>query len=217
MKIDIICSDDCHPIYPFLLDWVSIKGETLAVELFQDSHDVVGGDILFLVSCSELIKLDVRNKYRKCFVIHASDLPKGRGWSPHVWQILEGKEKICVSLIEADDPVDSGKVWKKDFVYIAKDFDFEEICRELFLSEIRLLDYAVEAVEAGQCGEEQVGEATFYAKRTLEDSRLNIDKSVREQFDLLRIADPNRYPAFFDHLGYRYQLMMKKLGAIDEK
>ena len=128
-----------------------------------------------------------------------------------------GKKKICVSLIEADDPVDSGKVWKKQFVYIAKDFDFEEICRELFLSEIKLLDYAVEAVEAGQSGEDQVGEETFYAKRTLEDSRLNIDKSIREQFNLLRIADPNRYPAFFDHLGYRYQLVMKKLGSIDEK
>ena len=143
------------------------------------------------------------------FCYNASNLPKGRGWSPHVWQILDGEEKICVSLIEADDPVDSGKVWKKQFVYIAKDFDFEEICRELFLSEIKLLDYAVEALEAGQSGEDQVGEATFYAKRTLEDSRLNIDKSVREQFNLLRIADPNRYPAFFDHLGYRYQLVMK--------
>ena len=93
MKIDIICSDDCHPIYPFLLDWVSVKDETYDVELFQSSHNVVGGDILFLISCSELIKLEVRNKYRKCFVIHASNLPKGRGWSPHVWQILDGEEK----------------------------------------------------------------------------------------------------------------------------
>ena len=30
-------------------------------------------------------------------VVHASDLPKGRGFSPMSWQILEGKNKIKLS------------------------------------------------------------------------------------------------------------------------
>ena len=79
------------------------------------------------------------------------------------------------------------------------------------------MDYAVEAVLSGKSGEEQVGAATYYAKRTGEDSRLHLDKPIREQFNLLRIADPERYPAFFDHLGYRYQLVMSKVGKIDEE
>ena len=95
MKIDIICSDNCHPIYPFLLDWVSIKGETHAVEIFQNSHDVVGGDILFLISCSELIKSDLRNKYRKCFVIHASDLPKVEGGRLMFGKSSRGRKDMC--------------------------------------------------------------------------------------------------------------------------
>jgi len=217
LKIDIICSDNNHPIYPFLLDWVSINRKIHAIELFQHSHDVSGGDILFLISCSELIKLDVRNQYRRCFVIHASDLPKGRGWSPHVWQILEGREKLCISLIEADDPVDSGRIWKKDYVRIAEHYTFEEICREIFLSEMKLMDFGVEAVLARKSGEVQTGKPSYYARRTAEDSRVDLDKPIREQFDLLRVADPDRYPAFFDHLGYRYQLVMKKVREINEE
>ena len=40
------------------------------------------GDILFLISCSERIGDAYRQKYRHVLVLHASDLPKGRGWSP---------------------------------------------------------------------------------------------------------------------------------------
>jgi methionyl-tRNA formyltransferase len=217
MIIDIICSDETHPIHPFLDRWKQDNIATHQTNIFRKSTEVTGGDILFLISCSEIVSKQIRGQYRQCFVVHASDLPKGRGWSPLVWQILEGQENIYVSLIEADDPVDSGKVWRKECVYFAKHFDFEEICRELFVSEIRLMDYAVEAVAAGKSGTEQVGEETYYAKRNRSDSRIDIEKPLREQFNLLRVSDPTRYPIFFDHLGYRYQLVMKKIGAIDEK
>ena len=217
MIIDIICSDDAHPILPFLIGWAQDKVDAHEIKILCKPNEATKGDILFLISCSEIVSKQIRDRYRQCFVIHASELPKGRGWSPLVWQILEGKEIIYISLIEADDPVDSGKVWRKECVYFAKHLDFEEICRELFMSEIRLVDYAVEAVAAGQSGEELVGEATCYTKRHQEDSRIDIDKPIREQFNLLRVADPTRYPTFFDFMGYRYQLVMKKMGAVDEK
>ena len=74
---------------------------------------LAGGEILFLVSCNEIIGKDVRDRYMATLVIHASDLPKGRGWSPHIWQIIEGKKEIMVSLLEAEDAVDSGAIWAK--------------------------------------------------------------------------------------------------------
>ena len=40
-------------------------------------------------------------------MIHESDLPHGKGWSPIQWQILEGSDSITITLLDAEDKVDS--------------------------------------------------------------------------------------------------------------
>ena len=49
-------------------------------------------------------------------------------------------------------------------------------------------------------GKPQEGKSTFYPKRTLKESELNVNKSIKSQFNLLRVVDNERYPAFF-HLN----------------
>lgn len=46
-------------------------------------------------------------------VVHSSALPHGRGWSPITWQILEGKNEIPTTLIEAGETVDSGCIYAR--------------------------------------------------------------------------------------------------------
>ena len=36
-----------------------------------------------------------------------------------------------------------------------------------------------------------------------------IKKSIKEQFDLLRICDPDRYPAYFEMHGRKYKLRLE--------
>ncbi len=43
----------------------------------------------------------------------------------------------------------------------------------------------------------QNGDETFFPRRKYKDSELDINKSILEQFNLLRIVDNERYPAFF--------------------
>ena len=43
-------------------------------------------------------------------VIHESDLPEGRGFFPVQWQVLEGKNRIPVCMIECSKEVDSGDI-----------------------------------------------------------------------------------------------------------
>jgi len=114
MKISILISDTNHPIYWKLLDWVSGKKAYHDISLLTCRDELMGGDLLFLISCHEIIGSDIREKYQTTLVIHASDLPNGRGWSPHVWQILEGMNEITVSLLEAVDSVDGGKYGQRE-------------------------------------------------------------------------------------------------------
>lgn len=211
MNIDIICSDKTHPIYPYLLNWLEKHKNENNTIVKQTAEKGSSGDVLFLISCSQFIPSDLRNEYSHCFVIHASDLPRGRGWSPHVWQLLAGQNRICLSLIEADESIDCGKIWKKEWVDIPEHFDFKEICDVLFSCEIKLMDYALDAVKLGKTGEQQVGQPSYFPKRVAEDSMLDPHSSIIDQFNLLRVADPTRYPAYFDHLGHRYSIVMKKV------
>lgn len=60
------------------------------------------------------------------------------------------------------------------------------------------------------CGKEQEGEESFYPRRRPEDSRIDIGKSIKDQFDLLRVVDNERYPAFFEYNGCRYVLKIER-------
>ena len=55
-------------------------------------------------------------------------------------------------------------------------------------------------------GRPQAGADSFYPRRRVADSRLDPAKTVADQFDLLRVVDNERYPAFFEHRGRKYRL-----------
>lgn len=212
MNISILCTDSNHPVVKSLQLWkadISSKGHS--VSLVHDKADLSGGDVLFLVSCGQLVRKTEREKYKATLVLHASDLPKGRGWSPHVWSILSGATQITVSLLEADDPVDSGVVWLKTTFGLEGHELLPEINEKLFEAELLLMTQAVEQFE-DVIPTPQLGDpGPYLSKRSSDDSKLDPHKTIAEQFDLLRVADPQRYPAFFDYRNKRYKITIEKI------
>ena len=55
MKITLLCSDIKHPVIEYLQAWSAAQQGFHEVELVQRKIELVGGDILFLISCSEII------------------------------------------------------------------------------------------------------------------------------------------------------------------
>ena len=212
MKISILCSSKEHPIYPWLEVWIERIGMSHEVVLVEKGSDLTGGDILFLISANEIIRKDTLSKYRRGLVIHASELPKGRGWSPHIWQILEGKNEIVVTLLEAAGKVDTGAIWSQKLLKLEGHELADEINARLFDIEIGLMDYAVENFYEVKAKPQPDTESTTYRKRIPADSRFDPNKSIAEQFDLLRVADNKRFPAFIDFRGYRYEIKLEKKG-----
>lgn len=215
MKITLLCSDPGHPVNAYLVEWISTNQARHEISLARRKSELPGGDILFLISCTEIVRAQERAAYRAALVLHASDLPYGRGWSPHIWSIINGAETITVSLLEAAEKVDSGRVWNKLSFPVPRHALWDEINTSLFRAEIRLLDFAVENFET-ICPSDQDPSIppTYWARRYPEDSRINPELSISEQFDLIRVCDPQRFPAFFDLRGCRYKLVLEKM---DEK
>lgn len=212
MKITILCSDTDHPVNAYLEEWIEQKRKDHTIELVRKCNELTGGDILFLVSCSEIVKAEHRSLFSNTLVLHASDLPRGRGWSPHIWEIVQGAEHITLSLLEAEDKVDSGRIWLKRSIPVEKTSLWYEVNESLFQAEIELMDEAVEnfhRIEPYRQSEEIA--PTYYERRTRVDSEIDPYRSIADQFDLMRICDPVRYPAWFEYLGQKYKIVLEKI------
>lgn len=196
-----------------LLSWKKKQEQFHSVDLTQSRHSLPGGDILFLISCNELINKDVRKHYGVTLVIHASDLPQGRGWSPHIWQIVEGSNRICVTLLEAAEKVDSGAIWAQKVLNLEGHELYDEINDKLFEIESQLMDFAVDNFLTIIPIPQRQESPSYYPMRTPENSRIDPDKSIEEQFDLLRVADPVRFPAYFEMRGHRYRITIEKMDT----
>jgi methionyl-tRNA formyltransferase len=214
MKIDILCSDVNHPVYEYIKDWIANGGNKHNINLVNSKFQLSGGDILFLVSCTEKISIDSRFMYRKCLVLHASDLPRGRGWSPHIWEILSGAEEITLAMIQAEEKIDSGDIWQKIIIPVPRHFLWDEISEIVILAEIKLIEFAICNLEKVVPYAQPIDiDPTYYPRRSTADSEISPCLSIEEQFDKIRVCDPNRYPAFFDLHGFRYKLTVEKINA----
>ena len=204
--------------------WILPYAERLVGEFRQDGESaqlvrhaerLPESDIAFLLGCVRILPRRLLRRSRFNLVIHESDLPKGRGFSPMTWQILEDRTSIPVCLFRAINGADAGPVIYRDSIELRGDETYMEwralqgektieLCRR-FLREPKPPD-----------GVAQSGEQTFYRLRTPSDSQLDPDRTIAQQFDLLRVADPDRYPTYFFHRGRRFMLVLSPDERPDE-
>ncbi len=212
MNVSILCTDPRHPVNPRLQAWAQAMAGRAEVSLLRRADELQGGELLFLVSCHQIIGAPVRDRFRHTLVLHASALPQGRGMSPHVWQILAGARQITLTLLEAVDALDQGRIWHQTTLELDGTELHDQIHARLFDAELRLMDWAVAHLgrDLQVQPRPQQGEPSFYRRRTPEDSRVDPERPLAEAFDLLRVADPERYPAFFDYRGQRYTLRIER-------
>jgi len=182
-----------------------LTSRDIDVTLARDQADIGEGDICFMLGCTQIVLSENIAKNRHNLVVHESDLPFGKGFAPMTWQILEGKKDIPICVLEASDEVDSGAIWLKAEISLKG----HELCDEWrTLQGEKTVELCLECVDryAFIKPQAQTGESTFYSRRTAESSELNIHKSLAEQFNLLRVVDNERYPAFFTINGKSYRV-----------
>jgi methionyl-tRNA formyltransferase len=210
MEITIFFTYKDHPIYPYLIEWKNQKSHLHKINLTNNITEIKNGDILFLIACSEIVKNKILSNFKKTLCVHESDLPKGRGWSPAVYSILNNEKKIFLTLFEAGEKVDSGDIWKKIFFSVGGHELHDEINQKISLNTIEMIDFSIENFDTIQPIPQRTEGVTYLERRIPKDSKLDINKSIAEQFNLMRIADPNRYPCFFDYRNNRYKINITK-------
>jgi methionyl-tRNA formyltransferase len=116
-----------------------------------------------------------------------------------------------MTLLEAEDTIDTGPIWHKISISVPVGALCNEINKSLFDAEIELLDYAVENFHRTKPRPQDAGvKPSYFVRRTPSDSRIDPEKSISSQFNLLRVCDENRYPAFFELNGRKYIIRLEK-------
>jgi len=182
-----------------------------AVRWIHDPAQLAQGDVCLLLSCGRLLSAEQLALHRHNLVVHESALPQGQGWSPMSWQILEGASRIPITLFEATAALDAGPIYLQQQMALqghelVEDWRALQAQATLELC-LAWFDCYHELVAAGQA---QQGEASHYRRRRPADSQLDPERSLAEQFNLLRVVDNQRYPAFFHWLGRRYVLQVQQ-------
>jgi methionyl-tRNA formyltransferase len=206
MRISLLTDDPSSWFVPYgknLVDRLAALGH--ASEYFFDSRSIPRGDICFLLSCTKMVNRECLGRNVNNIVVHASDLPLGRGFSPLQWQILGGQSDVVLTLFEAVEELDAGPHYLKSTVHYEGTELLGELRQKMAESIIALcINYAVNRDALKPIA--QSGTATFFPRRVAKDDELDASSSIVGVFNHLRIADNDKHPVFFNYKGRKYYL-----------
>jgi len=185
---------DTH-IIDCVLDQFGITHKSL-----QSHKDITDENMVFCVNYYQLIPHNIIDKLTYgAWTFHGSDLPKGRGWAPLGWALINCDSVFTLTLFKVDSGMDTGMYYKKASVPIIETDTIDSLRIKAFamttqLAKSMILDaMATNAVLL----HEQVGEPTYFSRRLPADSELDIDKTLKELWPLIRACHNDNYPAFF--------------------
>ena len=208
MNITILTDNPDSWIIPYVEDLKKDLFEHNVTHVFKTS-DIIGGDIMLVLSCETILKAEYLKLHKSNVVVHPSKVPLGKGWSPLAWQVLEGCNDIPVSLFEAVEAVDAGDVYIVDYIKLEGYELNEEIKHQQGLLTMKMVNRYIAEFDS-MIGIPQSGEETFYPRRRQKENELDVNKTIAEQFNLFRVVDNERYPAHFYINGKKYILKIYK-------
>lgn len=214
-----LCSDQSswinNAIPAWALQWRA-AGHSLAwahnAALLPESH------LCFYLSYGRIVGAELRARHCNNLVVHESDLPRGRGWSPLTWQVLQGAQNIVVTLFEAADEVDAGVIYGQTLIQLQGYELVEDLRRQQAVATFKLCTEFIDGYPSVlHLAREQQGTPNYFPRRKPADSRIDLALPLRDQFNLLRVCDNTHYPAWFEYAGERYTLKINRVRQDDDE
>ena len=137
-------------------------------------------------------------------VMHASELPEGRGWAPIYYTFSKNKNEYVVSGIFAAEDFDSGDIIIRARIKIAPGYTahfIRAIDKEIFL--LLIAKIFEQWPKGNPVGIKQMGFPSYYPRRHPKDNEIDINKPLINLIPHLRGTEP-QHPAFFFYEGEKY-------------
>ena len=171
-------------------------------KISKNSNKIKNQDIVFPISYTKILPESFLKRNELVLIAHPSKLPENKGFAPIQYQILKNKKKFFISLIKAVKKVDAGPI------YLQNSFTLNgtELSDEIrYLQGLQILKIFSKIKSKNQSNK-----GNFNKRRYPKDSKLNINKTIKQQFNHLRINNNKLYPSFFYFKGKKYIIKIYK-------
>ena len=172
------------------------KSKKFYSKMFTNYKNIKNYDIVFVLGYTRILSPIFLEKNKLNLVVHASNLPRGKGFSPIQWQILKNKKRISFCLFKAEKKLDSGEIYEKHSLLFKGTELYDRIRYMQAKATIQIISSFLKKYPK-LVSRKQKGQSTFYRRRTYKDSKLNINKSIKKLFNQMRIANNQDWPAYF--------------------
>ena len=196
-------------IYKYLINSKLLKLKRTTNKIFKSPGKIKGYDLVFILNYTKILQTNFLKKNNLNLVAHSSALPKGKGFSPLQWQVLDNKNKIPICLLKAEKYVDSGDIYEKDIIYLRGDELYDELREKQAQATFKIIAKFISKFPKNR-SIKQSGKSTFYRRRRPIDGKLDINLSLKKNFLNLRIANNDQWPAFFIYKKRKYILKIYK-------
>ncbi|MHB2266609.1 methionyl-tRNA formyltransferase [Aliihoeflea sp. PC F10.4] len=192
---------------------ISLKGEAE-----QAAFRALHADVAVVVAYGLLLPKAILEGTRLgAFNGHASLLPRWRGAAPIQRAIMAGDDETGMMIMRMDEGLDTGPVALTEKVAIGADMTAGELHDALRDVGAALMADAMARLEAGTLATQpQAGEATYAAKISKDETRIDWSRPAREVHDKIRGLSP--FPGAWceAHIGgkaERLKLLRSTMGA----
>ena len=164
-------------------------------------------DICLILSYYKKIKPIYLNRCKHNLVVHESNLPNGKGFSPLYWQILNNKTNITFTLFECSNKIDGGNYYIKKKFKFSSHLLYEQIKQRQMTCALNLINIFIRLKKNNKLKlYYQKGKESFYRKFRETDSKIDIDKSIKSQIGKLRTRNNELFPSYFIYKNKKFKL-----------
>ncbi len=210
MKITV-CTQKNRWFYKFINDFKEkIKNKNNILNIVFDNKNITKSDICFLISFGKVLTKKQLLKSKFNIVFHCSNLPKGRGSTPITWEILSNKNFLTLTTFDANEDLDTGEIIHKNKIYLNGSELLNEIHEKVYKA---ILKSSIKVLKSYPNIKKykQVGKPTYYNKRYKINNKVKINSTIKDIFNLLRVADNEKYPVHFNYKKQTYKLTIDKM------
>jgi methionyl-tRNA formyltransferase len=167
------------------------ESERIIAQLKPDLCVVAGWYWLIGAACIDAVPSGIIG-------IHFSPLPRYRGGSPLVWQIIRGESKAWASFFSLTPGMDDGPIWAQASVPIGVEDYISDVLTHLESATLEALRTLFPAILDGTARpvEQDHKLATYCAQRFPEDGNIDWARSASQVYNFIR-AQSDPYPGAF--------------------
>jgi len=176
-------------------------------------------DIVIVVAYGQIIPKNFLNIAKFGFInIHASLLPKWRGAAPIQRAIMNGDQKIGVSIMKIEEKLDSGPILASKEIALERSDTHGEIEKKLSVIGANLLVESLKRLETGDSKfTDQVHSEATYAKKIKKDeTKINWGQNAAKVLAHIHGLSPNP-GAWFEYENERFKVLKANKSSASGK